>query len=84
MSNRDREHVAPTERKRVGHIPGCSNERETARELGVSLRTLRKWRQQGRGPAFIKFARQIHYRKESVAAWLNAREIQPIQEMTAA
>jgi hypothetical protein len=45
---------------------------------------LRAWRQQGRGPAFIKFARQIHYRNEAVAAWLKGREVQPIREQTAA
>jgi hypothetical protein len=72
------------ERKRVGHIAGYSNERNTAKELGVALRTLRKWRQQGRGPAFTKFARQIHYRDEAVAAWLKAREIQPARELVTA
>jgi hypothetical protein len=86
MSNRERKQPAPKceGRKRVGHISGCSSERETAAELGVALRTLRKWRQQGRGPAFIKFARQIHYRDEAVAAWLRAREVNPICEQAAA
>ena len=36
------EHAA---RKRIAHIPGHANEFETAEEFGVSVRTLRKWRQ---------------------------------------
>ena len=80
MSNQERGRG----RKRVAHIPGYSTERETAEELGVVLRTLRKWRQQGRGPAFIKFARQVHYSDEAVAAWLKSREVQPIRELATA
>ena len=71
-------------RKRVAHIAGCMDERTVAEKLGVVLRTLRKWRQQGRGPAFIKFARQIHYRDEAVAAWLSGHEVQPTREQAAA
>jgi hypothetical protein len=76
--------MSDQERKRVARLAGYSNERKTAKELGVALRTLRKWRQLGRGPAFIKFARQIHYRDEAIAAWLRGREVKPIREQVAA
>jgi len=39
--------AARLKRKR---IPGYTPEAETADALNVSLRTLRKWRQQGLGP----------------------------------
>jgi hypothetical protein len=74
MSNQER----VRKRKRVAHIPGYKTERETAEALGVVLRTLRKWRQRGQGPAFLKFARQIHYHDEAVAAWLKSCEVQPV------
>jgi hypothetical protein len=70
--------MSDQERKRVGHIAGYSDERNTAKELGVALRTLRKWRQQGRGPAYVKFARQVHYPDDARAAWLKRREITPV------
>ena len=60
-------------------IPGYTPEPETARELSVSVRTLRKWRQLGIGPAYIEVARQIHYGDESRAAWLKSREVQPVR-----
>ena len=60
-------------------IPGYTPEHETAEELNVSVRTLRKWRQQGIGPAYIEVARQFHYGDESRAAWLKSLEVQPVR-----
>jgi hypothetical protein len=40
-------------RKRA-HLPGYKPEIDTAHALGVAVRTLRKWRQQGVGPPFVK------------------------------
>jgi hypothetical protein len=68
------EHAA---RKRIAHIPGHANEFETAEEFGVSVRTLRKWRQLRVGPPWITVGCQIHYSNESRAAWLKSREVQP-------
>jgi hypothetical protein len=66
-------------RKRVAHIPGYTDERQTAEDLGVGLRTLRKWRQQGKGPPYVKFARQIHYPNEGRIAWLRRQEVEPVR-----
>jgi hypothetical protein len=60
-------------------IPGYSPERETAEELNVSLRTLRKWRQLRIGPPWVEVGRQIHYGDESRAAWLKSLEVQPVR-----
>ena len=67
-------------RKRVADIPGYTDERQTAEELGVGVRTLRKWRQLRIGPPYIEVGRQIHYGDESRAAWLKSREVHPVQE----
>jgi len=83
-ADRQRKQRAPRwKRNRVAHIAGYTDERQTAEELGVSLRTLRKWRQQGKGPAYVKFARQIHYPIESRDEWLKSRVVQPIRELSA-
>jgi hypothetical protein len=60
-------------------IVGYTSEAETAQELDVSVRTLRKWRQEGIGPPYVRFARQIIYGDESRAAWLKGQEIRPVR-----
>jgi len=43
---------------------------DLADRLGVALITLRKWRQQGKGPRYIKLGhRTIRYRIEDVEEW---------------
>jgi len=70
-------------RKRA-HIPGYTSEFETAEELGISIRLLRKWRQLRIGPPYIEVGRQFHYSDESRATWLKGREVQPIRGQVAA
>ena len=80
MSQRHRkQHAPPLKRKRIAHIPGYTNEADTAEQLGVAIRTLRKWRQLGLGPAFTKFGKQIFYRDESRASWMRTQEVQPVR-----
>jgi hypothetical protein len=77
----------PAERRRKQHarrIPGYTPEPETAEELNVSVRTLRKWRQLRIGPPYIEVGRQIHYGDESRAAWLKSREVRPVRELSSA
>jgi len=71
----------PTERQR---LPGYTPEAETAAELNVAVRTLRKWRQLRIGPPWVELGRQIYYPDEPRAAWVKSRIIEPIQELTAA
>ena len=75
----DRQHNQRAPSWKRKHIPGYSPERETAEELNVSVRTLRKWRQLRVGPPYIEVGRQIHYGDESRAAWLRSREVQPVR-----
>jgi hypothetical protein len=60
-------------------IPGYSPERETAEELNVSVRTLRKWRSQGVGPPYVAIARRFYYSDERRDAWVKSREVVPVR-----
>jgi predicted DNA-binding transcriptional regulator AlpA len=49
-----------------------------ARFLGVSIRTLQGWRENGTGPRFIRLsARAVRYRPSDLEAWLAEREETP-------
>jgi hypothetical protein len=71
-------------RRKRKRILGYSSESETAEELNVTVRTLRKWRQLQIGPPWTAVGRQIIYDDESRAAWLKSCEVQPVREQTAA
>jgi hypothetical protein len=73
-----KQHAPRWKRKRVARIPGYTDERQTAEELGVSVRTLRKWRQLRIGPPWTEVGRQILYGNQSRATWLKAQEVQPV------
>lgn len=45
---------------------------QAARKLGVSPRTLEKWRITGDGPPFIKVGRRVVYRQCDLDEWLQA------------
>jgi hypothetical protein len=77
----DRQGKQRASRWKRKRIPGYTPEPETAEELNVSIRTLRKWRQLRIGPPYIEVGRQIHYGDESRAAWLKSREVQPVREV---
>jgi hypothetical protein len=65
-----KERAAPWKRKRLA---GYSTESETAEELNVAVRTLRKWRALRIGPPWTAVGRQILYGDESRAAWLKSQ-----------
>jgi helix-turn-helix protein len=60
-------------------LAGYSTESETAEELNVAVRTLRKWRAAGEGPPWTTVGRQIFYGDESSAAWLKSQEVRPVR-----
>lgn len=49
-------------------------EAELAEQAGVSTRTIKRWRDQRKGPPFIRMGRRILYRREAVTEWLLANE----------
>ena len=50
------------------------SEKETASELGFSVRTLQAWRVRGGGPSFVKVsARCVRYRQSDLDSWVEER-----------
>ncbi len=48
------------------------HEREAARRLGLSVKTLRRWRWSGQGPAHRKLGAAVRYAEEDLAAYVDA------------
>jgi excisionase family DNA binding protein len=56
------------------HYDRLINEIEASDYLGLSERTLQKWRVVGGGPRFVKISgRMIRYRRRDLNAWSEAR-----------
>ena len=80
--DRQRKQRAPRlKRKRI--IPGYTPEAETADELSVTERTLRKWRQLGLGPPWVEIGRHIHYPDDQRAEWIKSRIVRPARKEAA-
>ena len=47
-------------------------EEEVAKQLHVSIASLRRWRLEQRGPQFIKVGSLVRYRPEEIESWLSA------------
>ncbi len=47
-------------------------EDQVAKQLRVSLASVRRWRLEKRGPLFIKVGALVRYRPEDIENWLNA------------
>jgi excisionase family DNA binding protein len=45
-------------------------EQELAKQLSVSLASVRRWRINGRGPLFVKVGASVRYGPEDVETWL--------------
>lgn len=53
-------------------------ELEASEVLATSVHTLRTWRQEGRGPAFVKLGgRLIRYRLDVLEAFIDAGAVTP-------
>jgi len=46
-------------------------EDQVAKQLRVSLASVRRWRLKKRGPLFIKVGALVRYRPEDIETWLN-------------
>jgi len=50
-------------------------EKQAARLLSISHRTLQAWRRTGLGPSFIKLGRAVRYQQQDLVAWANKHRI---------
>jgi len=57
-------------------------EREAAPRIGVAPGTLRNWRRQGRGPAYLKVGKAVRYRPQDIEAYKAAMRIDPMNPGT--
>ena len=53
-------------------MPTLVGEREASGYLGLSTRTLQKWRLQGLGPRFVKLGRAVRYDPADLQEYLQA------------
>jgi hypothetical protein len=58
-------------------LEGWLPEDETAKALGVSVRTLRGWRQKRIGPAWTEMGKRKFYRTTGIPEYLQAQERKP-------
>jgi hypothetical protein len=64
-------------------LDGYFTEHQQALKLGLSVRTLRKWRASGEGPTFVKAGKRVLYACESAEAWLKTLEKRPVRSRVA-
>ena len=50
---------------------------QAAKQLKQQPNTLTAWRNQKRGPPYLKVGRQIFYRRSDLMAWLGAQRREP-------
>ena len=53
------------------------SEEKAARDLGVTVHTLRNWSAKRQGPPRTSVARHVYYRKNAMQQWLLAQEQSP-------
>ena len=54
------------------HHSHALTEHEVARQLGLSVATLRAWRLKGKGPRFVRFGRAVRYLAADVERFVEA------------
>jgi hypothetical protein len=55
-------------------LAGYLSEEDTAREIGVAIRTLQRWRHLRIGPPATLISRRPFYRRGALQAWLISQE----------
>jgi hypothetical protein len=66
-------------RKAPPELPGHTHEAEQAKKDGVKLSTLRKYRSQGRGQAYIRHFRQVYYVDADRPRYLESLKVPPVR-----
>lgn len=61
-----------------------ANEFETARYLGLSVKTLRRWRWAGKGPAFRKIGGAVRYHPRDLESFVEAARRRSTSEIEGA
>jgi predicted DNA-binding transcriptional regulator AlpA len=56
------------------------SELEAAARLGLKVATLRAWRHQGKGPAFLRLGRAIRYLSSDLDEFVQANRHRPLSD----
>lgn len=56
---------------------------QAARQLGLGVSTLARWRLEGVGPRFLKLGRAVRYRQGDIETWLIGQTRQSTSEEVA-
>jgi excisionase family DNA binding protein len=56
----------------VDMIPPYLSERQVAEALNLSVRTLQRWRLEGRGPLFVRIGRAVRYPQSEIEKFLKS------------
>lgn len=67
----------------MGNNLSFVDEVEAARLTGLSIYTLRNWRFQGRGPAYVKFGRAVRYSLEDLRTFAERCRVRVQEELSA-
>ena len=54
------------------------NEKQAAEMFGCTASTFRKWRLQGKGPAFCRVGRLVRYSESDLLAYLEDNRVEPM------
>ena len=50
---------------------------KAAGKLGVAVQTMRNWRFEGRGPAYLKLGRSVRYQLADIEAYKRKKRVDP-------
>jgi hypothetical protein len=70
---------AHVERPSMRVLADFLTEDAASAELNLKVRTLRKYRETGMGPEYVKLGRKVLYPREGLGAWLRAGVIKPVR-----
>jgi len=59
------------------HLSPTLSDDQAAEEIGVAVQTLRNWRHQRKGPAYLKIGRSVRYQIEDLKKFKLNRRIDP-------
>jgi DNA-binding transcriptional MerR regulator len=65
---------SPKSPEQTGLLDGYLTADELIEQLDISAETLKRWHRVGAGPPMTKVGRYRYYARDSVSAWLRAKE----------
>jgi len=63
----------------IDHQSQALTEQDVAKQLGLSVATLRAWRLKGKGPRFVRFGRAVRYLAADVEHFIEASVVDQSQ-----